>query len=647
MRNNPDSSARLKINYIARDRALSLLQHYNHLVLDDPSLKGNELSPVNLSVNENRSKLFPKQRTPRLGHVFTEGISSISKTESPSFLMPRENVLHANLPKQVATINHKDQFGFALKSKRKKNVATVQPREPSDSKQMRMLGLQNVSLLDIGNQQKDSPRTKLKGDSSFLGSASTNNSVQLQRLHKGYKGGSVRNNVTSSLDSLESSQTSLKGKGDKASQISRANSKSKIMKGNVKLVSLGDQIEKYCKPIPKRFNPGGGLPQFDWRMRVQEQYRKARFEPGREIQNGMYSLTKQKKHTNVHNPVLPPIDFETNIPKRYPTYAGYRKVVVRGDESSSDRTTPKHYRKHGQLRITRSISPASSSTANSNQAPINPPPSFVSSSEEEYNRKDVISNMFTVLEEGVPLRIEENATDSSDDDKSTKNSRDLQSNVSIPTVVIGDGDMPLDSFAKSKVDKMNSKPKNDFKNPSPSRLGIPSPQLADEPHTTPQLLQIGGLGGSGNVMLNVPSISMATESMPPTSFRSDPGQESLQVAIEKKPALKTCDILDAIESQTAFGRGSQGNALRVYTEEALSNDADFQKLSVNNLNLLNSMTSPRSLVNVKHKPSGVDVQNDVKRENNSDEMSSQYSKVTTQSIVFQSPLAIAQNAKRL
>ena len=163
--------------------SLKALKEQNRLVSDDASLTFRSLPPIKISLRRSKTKFMESPRrenssilhpsyslkTHRPGHhVFTEGISDISKVRSPSFSLKNIPVPYSNLPDNIAIYKEKDKFAFGVKADTQMTICTS-PYKLSESQP----GYANAKLL---HHLDDSKTRNKKGN--------VNNKASKSKLNK-------------------------------------------------------------------------------------------------------------------------------------------------------------------------------------------------------------------------------------------------------------------------------------------------------------------------------------------------------------------------------------------------------------------------------------------------------------------------------
>ncbi|XP_069135802.1 uncharacterized protein [Argopecten irradians] len=513
-----DTPTRVKINYLARDKALSILQQYNSIVSDDTSLAVRNLPPVKVSIRGKGSKAGkrPSDKATAANKptapVFTEGISSISTRQGPSFLVSKESVLRANLPDDISVAQHNNQFAFNIKQKRRKPVAKDGVGS-SQYKQLKMLGFDSLPPVDLGEYMKkqllQKRGKKSEGKPSDMSGRSSYGTTPIRRSDRPSVASSVGTTPDMYHSGRQALKTSLKAKVDTRLKRKTPTNASPSYPGSnyrgnrLNVVSLGqNQSSLQDNPSPRRFVPGT-YPQYDWRTRVHEEYRRLKFVPMDPSINGVCSLAPIK--VGLHYQELPPLNFTDDVPKRFTTYDGVRRIFR--DDVIGDRLNPLNYRRNpynrGMGRVP-SANSTSTSTSNSNNV-MNPPPSFVSSSDEEAWPKPVetVREMQPLKEEN-PSVVSEQAASTTPTVKPTDSLKKKKEQVLTPREIV----------EKNRVVRPKKQPSvgnvvnlgTELVPNSSENKGLGIPPAAGAGYLSPS---------GGNGFLSLPVVHMASEARPP------------------------------------------------------------------------------------------------------------------------------------
>ncbi|XP_060069381.1 uncharacterized protein LOC132549450 [Ylistrum balloti] len=519
-----DTPARVKINYLARDKALSILQQYNSIVADDTSLAVRNLPPVKVSIRAKGSK--PEKRpsdrpnaNKQTAPVFTEGISSISTRQGPSFLVSKESVLRANLPDDVSLAQHNNQFAFNIKQKRRKHVVK-DGVGTSQYKQLKMLGFDSLPPVDLGEYMRKQllqKKSGSKGEGQHINMSgkSSYGSSSIRRFDKQSVGSSVSATPDTYRSGRQALKTSLKSKVDtrlkrkNPTKVSPTYQGSNYRGDRLNIVSIGQNKSSLLdNSSPRRFVPGT-YPQFDWRARVHEEYRRLKFVPVDPSLNGVCSLAPIK--VGLHHQELPPLNFTDDVPKRFSSYDGVRRIFR--DDVFGDKSNPFYRRNLYNRAIGRvtSANSTSTSTSNSNHV-INPPPSFVSSSDDETWPKQV-----ETIREMQPLK-EENPSVVSEHAPTSKHADLLKTKKQNSPVLT-----PREIVEKNRV----AKPRKQQSVGNVVTLGTDlAPVVSENKSLT---VPPGGSGSlpyqGGNGFLSPPVVSMMNEARPPMIGESEAKQK--------------------------------------------------------------------------------------------------------------------------
>ncbi|XP_046546408.1 uncharacterized protein LOC124256462 [Haliotis rubra] len=121
------TTARVNIARLSQNEALSLLQQYNSIVVDDPT--GPQTLPhIKIAMRSGGARAVPVrerittkslERVDRPGAMyFTEGLSSISKFKEPLLAMHRRDILGANMPDTVRLARERSHVTIGVNSYR-------------------------------------------------------------------------------------------------------------------------------------------------------------------------------------------------------------------------------------------------------------------------------------------------------------------------------------------------------------------------------------------------------------------------------------------------------------------------------------------------------------------------------------------------
>ncbi|CAG2225191.1 unnamed protein product [Mytilus edulis] len=140
----------IKLKPVGKEKAFAILKQYNSIVSNEVNLTVKNLPSVKLPFKKqpHQPPLLPKPDvTPRKVPIFTEGISSLSKTSKPSFLIPKDKVLRANLPNNVVVAHKKDNYSFGVKLPKRKSPNHIE--DSTKFKQMHNLGLDSLPIVNL------------------------------------------------------------------------------------------------------------------------------------------------------------------------------------------------------------------------------------------------------------------------------------------------------------------------------------------------------------------------------------------------------------------------------------------------------------------------------------------------------------------
>lgn len=410
----------LKVNIIARDKAIQLLQQYNDIVGGDENLAVKNLPPIKVSIRPSGADLgFKKEKMSKKPSVFTEGISSISKKQEPFFTVPKESIIRANLPRSVVVAQKKNQFTFGVKNKKQKKD---DKGEQLHFKQMKKLGLDSMPAVDMGRYLSKSHMMK-----------------ESVSLRSGIKGGyfkSPRKNEDRSEDDnhttrgYETDRPRIVSKKTYPQITSRSESK-------VSVISLGDSLGPSYLTKTRR-NMKNEFPFYD--LHGQNEALKMKY-PSRDPsvfgvcslapihvggqlqrvgtldptlqgpQRSNKSLKGKKKSTKgkkreTHSD-LGPWQNEVIIPTEFQNETG--ELLRMGEEGHvySEYSDTMSYQRELLLRKNMASPTGSESTMTTHTQMVNPPPSYVSSNDDEYFRQfDNHRAMLQIKEERSNLTLE-------------------------------------------------------------------------------------------------------------------------------------------------------------------------------------------------------------------------------------------------
>ncbi|XP_021355422.1 uncharacterized protein LOC110451626 isoform X2 [Mizuhopecten yessoensis] len=518
-----DTATRVKINYLARDKALSILQQYNSIVADDTSLAVRNLPPVKVSIRAKGSKADRRPSDKAAANkpaapVFTEGISSISTRQGPSFLVSKESVLHANLPDAVSLAQHNNQFAFNIKQKRRKPVVK-DGGVSTQYKQLKMLGMDSLPLVDLGAYMRKQLLQKKSGGKGEgqqvdMSGRSSYGPSPTRRLDRPSVGSSISATPDTLRNGRQALKTSLKAKVDTRlkrkipAKVTSTYQGSDYRADRLNIVSLGQSQPRHLdNHSPRRFVQGS-YPQYDWRARVHEEDRRLRFVPVDPSLNGVCSMAPIK--VGLHHQQLPPLNFADDVPKRFTSYDGVRRIF-----RDDDKANHLFYRKSLYNRVVgRATSANSTSTSTSNSNNVNnPPPSFVSSSDEETLPKPVesVREMQPVKEENLSV-VGENGIGATPTSKPTDLLKTRKENTQNTPVLT-----PREIVEKNRV----AKPR---KHPSVGKVVNLGTDLAPNTSDSKGLLVPPGgplQSTGGNGFLSLPISRLVDESRPPIIGNSE------------------------------------------------------------------------------------------------------------------------------
>jgi hypothetical protein len=492
----------LKVNIIARDKAIQLLQQYNEIVGGNENLAVKNLPPIKVSIRPSGADLgFKKDKMSRKIPVFTEGISSISKRQEPSFTVPKENVIRANLPRNVVVAQKKNQFTFGVKNNKKHR--RDEKGEFPQFKQMRKLGLDSMPSVDVGRYLNKSQMMQ-----------------ESVNLRNGVKGGYFKSprkveekieeeNQTNVQKRYETNRTRILSKKTYPQSTSRSESK-------LSVVSVGDSLGPSY--FSNRKNMKGELPHDS---RMPNEAHRMRYQPRDPSVYGVCSLAPirvggtlqrvgtldpilqgpQKSHKSLKAPKkksqkgkrkdaysdIGPWQSDVIIPTEFQNEHGELLPVANEGLEFTDYSETMSYQKELLFRKNMTSPSGSESTMTTHTHMVNPPPSYVSSNDDEYTRQfDNPRAMLQIQEEQSNLTLE----------NVEAHNRDLEIN-SIAT---------SNSIMRRRRDGRRSRVK-----PEPKILNL---EIEGEKSGRTSVIEDG-------LFLTIPSVSVDMERRPPHAVKAE------------------------------------------------------------------------------------------------------------------------------
>ncbi|XP_062572847.1 uncharacterized protein LOC134234817 [Saccostrea cucullata] len=417
---NPESD--LKVNIIARDKAIQLLQQYNEIVRGDDNLAVKNLPPIKVSIRPSGADLgFKKDKMSKKLPVFTEGISSISKKQEPSFTVPKESVIRANLPRNVIVAQKKNQFTFGIKNNKKHRKDDK--GENVQFKQMRKLGLDNMPSVDMGRYLNKSQMVQ-----------------ESVNLRSGVKGGYFKSPRKSEDRSEAPNQTNAQKGTERTRILSKKNYPQATPRSESKLsvVSLGNSLgPSYF--LSNRRNLKNESPHYDPRLLHDSQ--RMKYQPRDPSVFGVCSLAPihvggPYQRIGTLDPVLPgpqksnkslkgpkkksqkgkrkdaysdigPWQNDLIIPTEFQNENGELLQVAKEEHEFIDNSETMSYQRELLYRKNMTSPTGSESTMTTQTHMVNPPPSYVSSNDDEYYRQfDNPRAMLQIQEERSNLTLD-------------------------------------------------------------------------------------------------------------------------------------------------------------------------------------------------------------------------------------------------
>ena len=400
-RGQPNAEAHFKVNILARDKAIQLLQQYNEIVSDNDSLAVKNVPPVKLSIRTFENKPVPRlDKNAKKAPVFTEGISSISKVPEPSFMVPKETVVRANLPNSVSVAQKKDKFSFGIKplAKKSKDSDINTPRY----KQMRILGLENLPHVEMG---KFMSRHKLLQASVDYRS--------------GVRGGYMK--VPRKLDAIKLDERRTRKPANYSSDFAADEAtlqEIKEMENKLHVVSIGDSFANKLREDPVR----KGLPSLDDRfkpyskdkrllgaspvaqMRFEPQYeslQEYKIKPARSVRSRKITKKYSKSRAQSDLSPFPNDSIRIPIPNTEDSSSGN---FANGNLRERSDSVPS-YQQEVILRKMMNSPSDTASTITNITGLANPPPSYTSSNENQVDL-EIVRNMTQIVEEQSNLEPE-------------------------------------------------------------------------------------------------------------------------------------------------------------------------------------------------------------------------------------------------
>ena len=451
----------LQLQPVGREKAFAILKQYNKLVSNETKLSAKNLPAVKLPTRKPTQRIPPKSEvTPRKPPIFTEGISSLSKTSKPSFLIPKDKVLRANLPNNIVVAHKKDNFSFGVKIPKRKS-----PREVDDTlkfKQMHNLGLDSLPIVNLEKYMK----TKQKPSSGAKGLkpiANTNKKSKPRRQDPIIQDLKLKSLESSgSYDMIHERKNAYRWKPEYSARS----------EGKAKVVWVGNTLSSEFAENRTRISKGV-YPQYDSRMKQDENLSRLKFQNRDPSIYGVCSLAaidvigqSSKPLVTDQRNELEPKGYR-GVYRRYPNIHATRSSVQDYYfESDSDSSLNTNWKNMINNAMTGRSFSVDSGTMTPHGVP-NPPPSYVSSNNDEEPSMaplEISKTMHRIQEErssameSATNRVQQ--TFSADSDK-------LRS-CSLPAIVIvDDGEQQED---ETETPKQQKSPPRKGKETIPSSL---------------------------------------------------------------------------------------------------------------------------------------------------------------------------------
>lgn len=367
----------LQLQPVGREKAFAILKQYNKLVSNETKLSVKNLPSVKLPTKKATHRILPKPEvTPRKPPIFTEGISSLSKSSKPSFLIPKDKVLRANLPNNIVVAHKKDNFSFGVKIPKRKS-----PREVDDTgkfKQMHNLGLDSLPIVNLEKymKTKQKPTGGVKGLKPIPNTNKKSKPRKSDTIVPDLKFKSLES--MGSYDMIHERRNAYRWKHENSARS----------EGKAKVVWVGNTLRSEFAENRTRISKGV-YPQYDSRMKQDENLSRLKFQNRDPSIYGVCSLapidvigqTSKLLVTDQRN------EFEPKgyrggyrrYPNIHPTRSSVQDYYFESDSESSLNTNWKNM-------INNAMTGRSSSVDSGSMTPHgvpNPPPSYVSSNNDE------------------------------------------------------------------------------------------------------------------------------------------------------------------------------------------------------------------------------------------------------------------------
>lgn len=436
---------RFELKPVGREKAFAILKQYNKLVSSDATLTVNNLPPLKVPPRKPHiTQSLPKpETTPRKVPIFTEGISSISKSNKPSFVVPRDKVIRANLPNNIIVAKNKDSFVMGVKPAPKKS----QEKENEDGnkfKQMQNLGLDSLPIVNLEKymKAKSKPQHGIRGVKPLV--SANKKKHQLEPLNSD-------SDLKSTAEMSRSHDWSIgRRRGHRWKKQTSAHSE-----GKAKVVWVGNSLAS-AYSLNKNRLLSSIHQQYDNRTR--DDYPRGKNNQRDPAVCGVCSLA--------------PFDIigqsklivgDIRNPDSYRVYHGHQTRSNINDyffESDSDSSLNTDWKNMINNAITHRSSSISSGTVTPRGVIVpNPPPSYVSSSGNEEEEilvpLDISKTMHRIQEERSSLMMD---SASNRAPQASSASRDLHTGVS-PTPIIVVNDAPLDEESGAETAEPKQTPR--------------------------------------------------------------------------------------------------------------------------------------------------------------------------------------------
>jgi hypothetical protein len=417
------ATAQVKVDYLPRGAALDILHQYNAIVSRNHSLRTRSLPPIQISIRPTGAKdstkrvtrrhrtgslnfdLLSRQKQSNEQLVFTEGISSISKKQDPSFSMRTKHIHKSNLPDTVRLARENSRIAFGLTNmKLSKKELPPTPR----FRPMKTFGLESSNL------SPSSPRRHASKHSTEYQKQWTNSPLELvtSNSKSGSRNGHSFNDktklapiVTVSKEPQETSkqpqearkqpqesskqpqETSSNSSPEhdllthhlrvplntpmslRASRLESGSDRSREVSGNhVSVVSIGDAVTPTFHERPRRYIQSQ-YPMFDSRYGNQEQYRRQVFSESQHKSN-----TSERLRKSTLAPITVTVTTANQAMASTELRSELRIGKKTGRQHRQGNSTEEYYHNKAMRRMAARSQSASSDSTGVSQNLINPPP---------------------------------------------------------------------------------------------------------------------------------------------------------------------------------------------------------------------------------------------------------------------------------